>query len=682
MSRQNRWLGASALLALAAAAAAGGRFVSNREESDRQEIVNQARSARERTIGALAAWNRSRETRAATAATLGPLVAGLDSGYDAGTWQDALDTESWWEPLKTTSAYTALLVGDKLMAATGPEKVNPASSDLVVRARRKQVASGVLRGQLNNYFASAARVIAAERAQGEPVVLLGEAIDEKSLAGIVARLGEAVGVSDGRRMIESAGPAEPRQLLPGIVGRESSEWTAPVNGWLAVAVPLEPNGGPWLWSISQAPLVRSAPVARAALWGTSGALAVGALLLFISASTPSRRRPRATPAGHGAGGAGGLASAPQGPTQVALPSSEIPAVPSTAPFPLQRQRDKERERERAQSPGGGVPASSHVHRATQALAAAPAHGPNTMGRYTLLEKIGEGGMAEVFLAAAFGPEGFKRYFVVKRLHPNLARRRDVVNQFIDEARLQGRLLHENIVPVFDFGHSGGEYFLALEYVHGRDLEKVVSRHHQVFGQPLPLSVSAFVMHEIMQALEYAHHKTDETGRPMEIVHRDVSPGNILVSYRGEVKLSDFGIVKAGQRLSRTDVGLVKGNASYMSPEQARGDVVDSRSDIFSAAVVMFYTLTGQALYGGETTLNQLMVRAAVGLATAQFDQIGSLPSEIAPLLAKALALEPANRFATAGEFARELAPLVDGGKAEMAELMARLFPTEMRKDLA
>jgi serine/threonine-protein kinase len=191
-----------------------------------------------------------------------------------------------------------------------------------------------------------------------------------------------------------------------------------------------------------------------------------------------------------------------------------------------------------------------------------------------------------------------------------------------------------------------------------------------------------VISEILQALDYAHHKNDETGRPMEIVHRDISPGNILISYRGEVKLSDFGIVKAGQRLSRTDVGLVKGNASYMSPEQARGDVVDSRSDIFSAAVVTFHALTGQALYGGETTLNQLMVRAAVGLGTAQFDQISNLPPQIAPVLSRALSLEPGQRFQTAGEFCRAVQPMVTGGKAELAEMMARLFPTEMRKEIA
>ena len=236
----------------------------------------------------------------------------------------------------------------------------------------------------------------------------------------------------------------------------------------------------------------------------------------------------------------------------------------------------------------------------------------TLGRYRLLERIGEGGMAEVYIAAAHGAEGFKRHFVVKRLHPHLATRKDVVTQFIDEARLQARLLHSNIVPVFDFGRAGEEYFLALEYVHGRDLEKLAQppragHRPGAAAADRGLRPARGAGGAGLRAQPHQH----QAGEPLGIVHRDVSPANVLVSFLGEVKLSDFGIVKAAGRVSKTDERVVKGNVSFMSPEQARGEVVDSRSDLFSAGVVMFYCLTGRALYSGDTTINQLM-RAAVG----------------------------------------------------------------------
>ena len=159
----------------------------------------------------------------------------------------------------------------------------------------------------------------------------------------------------------------------------------------------------------------------------------------------------------------------------------------------------------------------------------------TLGRYRLLERIGEGGMAEIFIAAAHGAEGFVRNFVVKRMHPHLARSRDAVNQFIDEGRLQSALVHSNIVPVFDFGRAGEEYFLALEYIHGRDLERLVRRHVEKFGRSLPVQVAFYILHEVLDALGYAHARTDQAGKSLGIVHRDVSPGNILVSVsrRGE-----------------------------------------------------------------------------------------------------------------------------------------------------
>jgi len=327
----------------------------------------------------------------------------------------------------------------------------------------------------------------------------------------------------------------------------------------------------------------------------------------------------------------------------------------------------------------GPAAGSAAAVAPDAAPASPASGaPVTLGRYRLLERIGEGGMAEIFVAAAHGAEGFVRRFVVKRMHAHLARNRDAVNFFIDEARLQSGLVHSNIVPVFDFGRAGDEYFLALEYIHGADLERLVRRHVDTLGRPLGAPISFYVMHEVLDALAYAHGRSDHDGRGMGIVHRDVAPGNILVSMRGEVKLSDFGIAKAEGRLGRSELGTIKGNVSFMSPEQARGELVDFRSDLFSVGVVLYYCLTGQLLYRDETMFNRL-VRAAIGPAMSEFTQLDELPPPAAAVLKRALSLDPAQRYQSAREFARDLSGQVTAGRSELADLMESLFP-DLRKD--
>jgi serine/threonine-protein kinase len=345
----------------------------------------------------------------------------------------------------------------------------------------------------------------------------------------------------------------------------------------------------------------------------------------------------------------------------------MPGVPMTPPRP------------RPPSPLPIMPAAPAPAQGALPVADAPGGSGVQLGRYRLIERIGEGGMAEIFFAAAYGAEDFVRHFVVKRMHPHLARSREVVNQFIDEARLQAGLVHSNIVPVFDFGKADEEYFLALEYIHGRDVGQLVQRHIELRGRPLDLPVAFYIAHEVLEALAFAHSQLSKEGAPLDIVHRDVAPGNVLVSYRGEVKLTDFGIAKAERRISRTEVGMVKGNAGFMSPEQARGESVDKRSDVFSAGVVLFYCLTGQLLYRGETTMNRLL-RAAVGPATSQFSQIEKLPLPAAQVLRRALALDPDKRYPNATEFQRGVKPNA-ASRPELAELMDSLFPVAERRDM-
>jgi len=235
--------------------------------------------------------------------------------------------------------------------------------------------------------------------------------------------------------------------------------------------------------------------------------------------------------------------------------------------------------------------------------------------------------------------------------------------------------------VFDFGKVGDEYFLAQEYIIGRDLGKLVQRHLDKVGRPLGERVMLYVVHEVLEALAYAHNRNDVNGNPIGLVHRDISPGNVMMTARGEVKLFDFGIVKGEGRVSKTDVGVVKGNVSFMSPEQARGQAVDARSDLFSLGLVLYYGLTGEQLYPGQSTFDQLM-RAATGPKTEQLQLVAELPPSAASIVTRALAVDPGLRYQTAAEFAAAVAPYTSGGKAEAAAIIQQLFGDEFKRENA
>ena len=307
--------------------------------------------------------------------------------------------------------------------------------------------------------------------------------------------------------------------------------------------------------------------------------------------------------------------------------------------------------------------------------------PKIFGRYKLLDQLGQGGMADIYTAVASGVEGFTRTFVLKRLRAELAKDKEAISQFIDEARMQAGLVHSNIVPVFDFGVVNGEYFMTQEYIVGRDLVKMVQRYYEFTKRSMETRFAIYIAHETLLALEYAHTKRDRDGLPMGIVHRDVSAGNIMMSLEGEVKLFDFGIVKARGRSTQTQIGMVKGNTSFMSPEQARGQDVDARSDLFSLALVMYYCLTGRLLYEGDNDLD-VLYKAASGPTPKDWEAIYQLPRPAPEIFARALAVDPAQRYQSAAEFAQDLAPHINGVKAEAASLMQLLFGDELRREAA
>jgi serine/threonine protein kinase len=226
--------------------------------------------------------------------------------------------------------------------------------------------------------------------------------------------------------------------------------------------------------------------------------------------------------------------------------------------------------------------------------------PRPFGRYHLVDKLAIGGMAEVFRAFFLGIKGFEMPLVIKRILPHLSANEAFVNMFITEAKIYVALRHHNIVQIYDFAKFQEHYFIALEYVAGRDLKNLLERIRER-NILLSVDLTLFIGHEICKGLEYAHAQTDQYGNSLGLVHRDLSPANILLSYQGEVKVADFGIAKAKMKADITKAGVLKGKYEYMSPEQARGEPqIDSRSDIFSVGILLYEMLTGERLFKTES----------------------------------------------------------------------------------
>ena len=271
------------------------------------------------------------------------------------------------------------------------------------------------------------------------------------------------------------------------------------------------------------------------------------------------------------------------------------------------------------------------------------------GKYQLIRKIGTGGMAEVYLARTSVAQGLNKTLVIKKIHTAYARSRQFVAMFVDEAKIALGLNHPNIIQVFDFGAVGDTYFLAMEYVEGIDLLKLLQEAAKARVR-LPYGISAYIVQQIAKGLDYAHRKTDEFGEPLGIVHRDISPQNILLSWDGGVKIVDFGIARA--RDVHEEQGVIKGKFAYMSPEQARGDAVDSRSDVFAAGIVLYELVCARPLFHGKGKEVLEMVKS--GSIPRPRDSAPELQESLERIILKALAFHRADRFQTARDLQHEL----------------------------
>lgn len=308
---------------------------------------------------------------------------------------------------------------------------------------------------------------------------------------------------------------------------------------------------------------------------------------------------------------------------------------------------------------------------------------STFGRYALLDKIGSGGMAEIYRAKTFGAAGFEKEFAIKLILPSLVDDTEFVDMFINEAKIAVSLYHANIVQVFDLGEIDTQYYIAMEYVHGMDLLDVLARCANL-DLKIPLDLVIFIGMEMLKGLDFAHRAKNAYGEDLNIIHRDVSPSNVLMSYAGDVKIGDFGVAKAAIQRTLTETGTLKGKVGYMSPEQVVGDQIDWRSDIFSAGIVFFEALSMSRLFIGNSDLD-VMLRVRDADIDESLEKAGPWPTQLEAIVRRALSKHREERFQTAGEFYQALVDFcyshrIQVNGSDLSNFMRRLFAEEIEEE--
>jgi serine/threonine-protein kinase len=309
-----------------------------------------------------------------------------------------------------------------------------------------------------------------------------------------------------------------------------------------------------------------------------------------------------------------------------------------------------------------------------------------LGQYELLSHLATGGMAEIYLARQTGIRGFEKQVVVKRILPQLTARKEFVEMFFDEARIAARLKHPNIVEIYDLGQQEDDYFIAMEYLKGQTLRETVVESIKR-GSPLPPVIAAFVVSQVCDGLAYAHEFADGSGGSLGIVHRDVSPNNIILTYAGGVKLVDFGVAKTRVQMHRTEAGVLRGKLSYMSPEQCLGRPLDSRADVFSAGVVLWELLAQRRLFrrNSEQKTIEAVLSAHIPLVK---EYRHGVPMELDAIARRAMERTVESRYQDAAQMASDIRKcLLSQDKMvsnqEIGEFMRALFlgeqPTEKRR---
>ena len=277
-------------------------------------------------------------------------------------------------------------------------------------------------------------------------------------------------------------------------------------------------------------------------------------------------------------------------------------------------------------------------------------------RYRVIERLASGGMAEVFLAESAGIEGFKKQVAIKRVLPHLSEKKRFIAMFLDEARLSASLSHSNVAQVFDIGVGDSAYFIVMEYVDGADLKAVIEFMRRE-NQRFPVESACFIAAKICEGLTYAHELRGTDGTDLQIVHRDMSPPNVLITKHGEIKIVDFGLAKATSQLEKSEAGIIKGKFSYLSPEAAQGLDVDARTDIFAVGIILWEMLSGRRLFLGDTDYGTVKLVQAAKIPSLHAEN-PAIPRELDAVLARALARDPAARYSSARDLGRDLTTLL------------------------
>jgi hypothetical protein len=587
---------------------------------DRVRVTDRAQAeaqlAAMRGLDALHALVAGFEVQVQNATSNPRLVAALDAGVDRETLRDLLLNEPWWEPFRlAVEGFGLVRDGDRPEVGSHlPDAVDV--GELVRRARTTRRPASELAVADGRVLAAVAAPIPLTGRAGAPVLVATKLLDVGTLVTVAERAGGAAGISDGRHLLVGAAAASGGNLAE---VRQQTSIAAPgvrIGSGAREAVAAIPVAGDLRLVVHVR--LGSAPGAPGEgwswpPWATLLVGAAAAAAVFLRLG----RRPLAAPAA-----AVVAAARPSGTGRV---STAIRAV----------------------------------------------------GRYSVVERIGQGGMSEIYSAVTTGDAGFRRAVVIKRLRAQLNEEPAAVAQFCDEANLLAALHHPNIVAVQDFGRDGEQLFLAEEYVLGRDLGRVLKASMGRDAKALSPEVVAHVAHEVLRALDYAHTMRNDQGVPLGIVHRDVSPENIMISERGEVKLLDFGVVKSAAGMAKTDAGVVKGNLTFMSPEQARGQPIDARTDLYALAMVVYYALTGKPLFESETSYG-LLLQAGAGPKLKDWAAIAGLPPPFPTLLRKAWAPRIEERYQTAQEMAAAFEPLVGTGAPQARDLMDKLFGEDLK----
>jgi serine/threonine protein kinase len=313
----------------------------------------------------------------------------------------------------------------------------------------------------------------------------------------------------------------------------------------------------------------------------------------------------------------------------------------------------------------------------------PKRAPRPFGHYLLIDRVGVGGMAEVWRAKMFGGEGQGRLVALKRILPHLADTDEFITMFLDEGRISLQLLHENIAQTYEVGQIGPEAFLALEFVAGKPLSALFARGRKL-TQPVPMPLACYCIAKACEGLDYAHRKKDGRGKDLNIVHRGLSLDDVLVSFAGEVKVIDFGIAKAAGRVTRTDPGVIKGKFGYMSPEQIDSLPLDRRSDVFAMGVCLYELLTGRRLFVGESDFDSLdLVRKGKVVPPSRHNR--EIPWELEQVVLKALAPDVNERHLYASELVEDLERFFsrsDGGvgSQELRQYMSTAFADDIQRE--